>query len=175
MKVDVTVFFWDTINPDTWYTFVLKIYRMILSIGSRDRIAKYTHCAVVLKIHDTGKEVMYHVGGNVLSRWTSTRILKTFPPMKAIELGTVDVDTLELRSVGPIRFQLWVYFFWYVILRHFTKWEPKNNCSTKTAEILELLGYENILYTCVPVWLCDSLEKGVTHANNNDSGESRSR
>lgn len=169
MKADIKVMFWKNMNPYTWYTVVLNLYKLILRIGKGGRMIEYTHCAVSITF-ETGQEVLYHVGGNVKSRWIEAKVLKKWPSDKVISLGTIDVDTMTIKSVGPIRFQLWVYFLWYVLLRWFVRWEPRNNCSTKTAEILTILGYEDILVTCIPIWLCDSLEKGVRHANNNDSG-----
>lgn len=174
MKADIKVVFWKNINPNSWYTVILNFYNLILRIGKRNRMTKYTHCAVSIKF-ETGQEVLYHVGGNVKSRWIEAKVLRNWPHDKEVSLGTLDVDVVIIKSVGPIRFQLYIYFLWYVILRWFVKWEPRNNCATKSAEILTELGYEDILFTCIPVWLCDSLEKGVKHANYYDSGEGGSR
>jgi hypothetical protein len=174
MLADVKVIFWKNVNPDTCFSAILNAYNVILSIGRAGRMTSYTHCAVSITF-ETGQEVLYHVGGNSKSRWIYPKVLENWPSTKEVSLGTIDVDTMVIKSIGPIRFQLWVYFWWYLMLRWFTKWEPRNNCSMKAAEILTELGYKDILFTCIPIWLCDSLEKGVRHANNNDSGKGGGR
>ena len=88
------------------------------------------------------------------------------------ELGSVDIEVI--RNVKSVRFGLFIYFFWYLITRHVSKWIPRNNCSVKAAEILCLLGY-NIKETPVPIWLWDQLKEGEYDASNYDSGEGRIR
>jgi hypothetical protein len=163
MEANVSVVFYYTISEKSLYSKVLWLYRLLSG-----RCCKYEHCSVVIKFI-TGEEIMYHVGTNIESRWIKAKVLKNFEPAEVIDLGTTDVDVLEVKAIGPIKFQLWVYFLWYLFIRRFSKWEPVNNCSTKSCEILNILGYQ-VKPTCVPVWLYDRLMKGEYNADNNDSG-----
>jgi hypothetical protein len=149
-KAEVHVIFYRTISRISFYQCILKFYRLF-----GPRVTSIEHCSVLLIAN--GKSTQYHVGKRCKSRWINSRALDKFTPVGDINLGTIEFDSKLLLGIKSVKFQLIIYFFWWFFIRWWGKWYPKNNCSVKTCEILNKLGFD-IKETPVPIWLWDELK-----------------
>jgi len=166
MKAKVNMMFYERRG----FHYLHKVFDLYRWIAGRPALIE--HCAIKLLL-DNGQDLVYHVGWRQNSKWVKATAYDklNFIPLDSIYLGEVNIDQPELlRNIKSVRFGLFIYFFWYLFIRHISNWKPKNNCASKSIEILKLLGYE-IDDTPIPIWLWDQLKEGEYDASNYDSGE----
>jgi hypothetical protein len=170
MKTKVYMIFYGR-RGKHWLHNVLDLYRWIAG-----RPAAIEHCAVNLK-PDNNKDLIYHVGWRQNSRWLNHKAYQKlgFKELDIIYLGEREIsDKKCLENIKTVRFGLFIYFFWYLLIRHISKWKPRNNCAAKSAEILQMLGY-NVEETPIPIWLWDQLKEGEYDANDSNCRKGRIR